>query len=443
MTEVRLAPDHPAAVVGGELRLPKAPGVIRRFWARHPRLADGLIAGLYVVPTLLVWVVAASTQAQPPLWLTLAHVATIGAAGAALLFRRTRPRLLLAAGWLTCLVSAPSAALDAVPILFGLYALAVYRSTRSAWIGLAISVAVGTVSAYLSTWYRTAAELEPIGADSSGTAVGLVVFMLIATLIGVTVGNRRRYLDALIARAHDLARERDQQAQLAAATERARIAREMHDIVSHSLTVMVTLADGSAATAARDPARATEAMQHVAETGRAALADMRRMLGVLAEPDATSEHPEELAPQPGTAALPVLVDRFRAAGLPVQLTTVGPPIADSNLQLTVYRIVQEGLTNALRYAATAHRVDVTVEHADDMVRVDVIDDADVASTSELTSGGKGLVGMRERVALYGGTLEAGPGQQRGWRLRAELRADENSPSADAATLNSDETEDHA
>jgi signal transduction histidine kinase len=417
MTEVRLAPDHPAAVVGGELRLPKAPGVIRRFWARHPRLADGLIAGLYVVPTLLVWVVAASTQAQPPLWLTLAHVATIGAAGAALLFRRTRPRLLLAAGWLTCLVSAPSAALDAVPILFGLYALAVYRSTRSAWIGLAISVAVGTVSAYLSTWYRTAAELEPIGADSSGTAVGLVVFMLIATLIGVTVGNRRRYLDALIARAHDLARERDQQAQLAAATERARIAREMHDIVSHGLTVMITLAEGSAATAARDPDRAAEAMRHVADAGRDALGEMRRMLGVLTGPaDAAADR----SPQPDIAAIPGLVEGFREAGLPVRLTTSGPAITEPALQLTIYRLVQEGLTNALRHAHAARHVDVTVEQHDDVVSITVDDDA-THSASGIIGAGRGLAGLRERVALYGGTLEAGPRAQGGWRLRATLR----------------------
>ena len=108
--------------------------------------------------------------------------------------------------------------------------------------------------------------------------------MLIATLIGVTVGNRRRYLDALIARAHDLARERDQQAELAAAMERSRIAREMHDIVSHGLTVMITLAEGSAATAVRDPERAADAMRHVADAGRDALGEMRRMLGVLTGP---------------------------------------------------------------------------------------------------------------------------------------------------------------
>ncbi|MEF3403964.1 sensor histidine kinase [Agromyces sp. CCNWLW203] len=444
MTEAPISPGYPASVVGGELRLPKPPGVVRQFWARHPWLTDSLITALYFVPTFFGSIATLFASTPPPPWVTVAQLlAIVVAAAAILLFRRREPWLLVAIAWLVCLVVYPFGSTDVFPLLLALYALAVYGSTRAAWIGFAGSVVVTTASSYISVWAHADDTVAPFGANAPASASQFTVLLLIATLIGVTVGNRRRYLNALIARAHDLARERDQQAQLATAVERSRIAREMHDIVSHSLTVMVTLADGSAATAGRDPERAAEAMQHVADTGRAALVDMRRMLGVLAEPDATSEHPEELAPQPGTAALPVLVDRFRAAGLPVQLTTVGPPIADSNLQLTVYRIVQEGLTNALRYAATAHRVDVTVEHADDMVRVDVIDDADVASTSELTSGGKGLVGMRERVALYGGTLEAGPGQQRGWRVRAELRADENSPPADAATLNSDDTEDHA
>ncbi len=416
MTEVQHAPDPPMAV-GGELRLPKAPGVVRRFWARHPRLADGLIAGVYVVPTLFVWVIAASTQAQPPLWLTLAHVAAVGAAGAALLFRRTRPGVLLAAGWLTCLVSAPSGALDAAPILFALYALAVYRSPRSAWIGLAISIGVGASSAYSSTWYRTAAELRPIGPEPSGMSVGLAVSMLIATLIGVTVGNRRRYLDALIARAHDLARERDQQAQLAGAMERARIAREMHDIVSHGLTVMITLAEGSAATAARDPDRAADAMRHVAEAGRDALGEMRRMLGVLAGPaDAAADR----SPQPDVAAIPALVAGFREAGLPVRLTTSGSRITEPALQLTVYRLVQEGLTNALRHAEGARRVDVVIRRTEEAVSVTIDDDAN-DPTTRIPGAGRGLAGLQERVGLYGGLLEAGPLPHGGWRLQAVLR----------------------
>ncbi|WP_235825240.1 sensor histidine kinase [Agromyces badenianii] len=428
MTEAPLSPDYPASVVGGELRLPKPPGVVRQFWARHPWFTDSLITALYFVPTLLGTIATMFASNPPPAWIAVAQLlAVVVAAAAILLFRRRRPWLLVFVAWLVCLVVYPFGSTDVLPMLLALYALAVYGSARAAWIAFAGSVVVAAASSYLAVWAHADGTVAPFGADAPSSASQFAVIMLIATLIGVTVGNRRRYLKALIDRAHDLARERDQQAQLATAVERSRIAREMHDIVSHSLTVMVTLADGSAATIDRNPERAAEAMRHVAETGRAALVDMRRMLGVLAEPGTSTE---ALAPQPGAAALPELVERFRAAGLPVQLTTVGAPIGDPNLQLTVYRIVQEGLTNALRYAATAHLVDVAVSHADGMVQVDVIDDAAAASTSGVVGGGNGLVGMRERVALYGGVLEAGPGTVRGWRLHAELRADEASPNSE-------------
>lgn len=418
MTEARLVPDLPEAAAGEELRLPRPPGVIRRFWARHPRLADGVIAGVYGVPALIGTIITA-LQLSLPVWLVILSVATVLAASAALLlFRRTRPWLALAAAWLACLVSAPSGTLDAFAILLALYALAVYGSTRASWIGFAGSVVVGTSSAYAATWLRDTAFVEPFDADPVSTSIGLAVFMLIATLIGVTVGNRRRYLDALISRAHDLARERDQQAQLAAATERSRIAREMHDIVSHGLTVMITLAEGSAVTAGRDPGRAAAAMRSVADTGRDALEEMRRMLGVLADPaDAAAER----APQPDAAALPGLVDGFREAGLPVRLTTTGAAIAEPALQLAVYRLVQEGLTNALRHAASAEHVDVRIDRRDEVVSVTVEDDAR-HPTTVMSGAGRGLAGLRERVALYGGVLEAGARPGGGWRLHATLNA---------------------
>ncbi|MRG58623.1 two-component sensor histidine kinase [Agromyces sp. CFH 90414] len=402
-------------------------------------------------------IVSATVTDRLPPAVAVAQLGAVVVAGAAiLLFRRRRPWLLLIVAASVCLLVYPFGTTDVLPLLLALYALAVYRSTRSAWIGFGISVAVATLSSYLAVWVGGDDTVVPFGAPALASASQFTVFLLIATLIGVTVGNRRRYLNALIARAHDLARERDQQAQLATALERSRIAREMHDIVSHSLTVMVTLADGSAATADRDPGRAAEAMRQVAETGRAALADMRRMLGVLARPEAptpevagapagpdgpdapvASQEPGDLAPQPGTADLPDLVERYRAAGLPVRLETAGAPITDANLQLTVYRIVQEGLTNALRYAPSAHLVEVAVEHAAGMVRVDVVDDGTTAastgaatgsatrSASGFIGGGNGLVGMRERVALYGGTVEAGPRAAGGWRVHAELRAEED------------------
>lgn len=416
MTDARLAPDHPDAVAGSELRLPRPPGVIRRFWSRHPRLADGLIAGIYGLAAM-VNTISALVEHEPAPWLTITAVATVLAVGVALfLVRRTQPWLVMALAWVACLASTPSGSPEVLGIMLALYALAVYGSSRASWLALGVSVAIGASAAFGASWFG---PLEAALDDPVTTSIGLALFLLISTLIGVTVGNRRRYLDALIARAQDLARERDQQAQLAAAVERSRIAREMHDIVSHGLTVMITLAEGSAATVGRDPERAAAAMRNVADAGRDALGEMRRMLGVLADP---SDAAADLGPQPDLAAIPGLVDGFREAGLPVRLTTAGAPITEPALQLAVYRLVQEGLTNALRHAADANRVDVRIEHHDDEVAVTVEDDARHPSTA-MPGAGRGLAGLRERVALYGGTFAAGPRPGGGWRVHATLRAD--------------------
>ncbi|RXZ70447.1 sensor histidine kinase [Agromyces albus] len=420
MTEAPLSPGYPASVVGGELRLPKPPGVVRQFWGRHPRLTDALIAALYFVPTLL-GTLSFAFEPSGPFWLGLAQLGSVAASAAAMLYRRTRPWLLMGVGWFSCLVIYPLGSIDLFPVLVALYALAVYRSTRAAWVGFGASVVVGTASAYLSVAAQADDMVSPFDIGAPESATQYAIFMLIATLIGVTVGNRRRYLNALIARAHDLARERDQQALLATAVERSRIAREMHDVVAHSVTVMVTLAEGSAATAERDAARAGEAMRLVADTGRGALAEMRRMLGILAESESRDA---ARSPQPGTADLPELIEGFRGAGMPVRLTTIGRPDADPALELTIYRIVQEGLTNTLRHAAAASRVEVTIEYRGDATEVLVVDDGHAPSTTQVEGSGRGLIGMRERVALYSGSLEAGPRTGGGWRLRVVLPRDE-------------------
>ena len=419
MTESRLAPDGPERAAGGELRLPKPPGVIRRFWARHPRLVDGLIAGVYGVPTLISTVVTALQRGLPVLLVILSVATVLGAALSLLLFRRTHPWLVLALAWLACLVSVTSGSLDWFAILLALYAIAVYGSTRASWIGFGMSVAIATLTAHAAAWLHDTRLVEPFDADAWSTSVQIAIAAFIATLIGITVGNRRRYTEALIARAHDLARERDQHAQLTAAAERARIAREMHDVVSHGLTVMITLAEGSAATAGRDADRAATAMRNVADTGREALGEMRRMLGVLNQ---EAEDEAGRSPQPDVAAIPDLVDGFREAGLPVSLTTVGALVAGPALELAVFRVVQEGLTNVLRHAGAPRRVDVRIEHRDRTIDITVDDDAE-ATQSRMSGPGRGLAGLRERVALYGGTLEAGPRPGRGWRLHAVLRTE--------------------
>ncbi|RZU64860.1 signal transduction histidine kinase [Microterricola gilva] len=425
MTHPTFSPDYPASVVGGELRLPKPPGVFRRFWARHPVLTDSLIAAVYAVPTFVgtVGMIVGWGESILPLWVSVLHLFAVAfIAGAVVFWRRRHPWLLMTTAWLLALVVYPLGTTDVLPILVALYSLAVYRSVRAAWIAFGVSLLVGTASAYIAVAALDSGALSPFGDDAPASASQTAVLMLIATLIGVTMGNRRRYLVALIDRARDLARERDQQAELATARERARIAREMHDIVAHSLTVMVTLADGSAATTARDPERAADAMRRVAETGRDALGDMRRMLGLLSEPGEAGTAAGELAPQPDLRALPALIDDFRALGMPVTLRTSGVPVTDGIIELTVYRIVQEALTNALRYAATAHTVTVDIRHAGEDVTVTVRDDAPTPSTTAAPGTGRGLIGMRERIALYGGTLDVGPRAGFGWQVHAQLRA---------------------
>lgn len=420
MTQHHFSPGYPASVVGGELRLPKPPGVFRRFWARHPWFTDSLIASFYFVPAFLGTLALAISGMTPqlPNWVIALHLASIAVMAAGLVvLRRRNPWFLISLAWLICLIAFPMGTTDILPILLSLYALAVYRSVKAAWLGFGISVLVATASSYIAVAMNAGAS-SPFGADAPASASQFAVLMLIATLIGITMGNRRRYLVALIGRAEDLARERDQQGELATARERSRIAREMHDIVAHSLTVMVTLADGSAATSTRDPERAADAMRRVAETGRDALGDMRRMLGLLTDPNGEAG---ALAPQPGVHALPELIEGFRAMGMPVSLRTTGAPALDTNLELTIYRIAQEALTNALRYASTAHNVTVEVSYADDATTVTISDDAPRASSSASLGSGRGLIGMRERVALYGGTLEAGPRAGYGWRVRAELK----------------------
>jgi signal transduction histidine kinase len=245
-----------------------------------------------------------------------------------------------------------------------------------------------------------------------------------AGLVGANIRTRRAYLASIEDRNLHLELERDQQAQLAAAAERARIAREMHDIVAHNLSVMIALADGAALTAGDDPARATTAMRQVSVTGRQALMEMRRLLGVLRD-----DGPVALEPQPGLTDLETLLTQVRLVGLRGELVTEGRlPTLPAGLQLTIYRLVQEALTNTLKHAIEPHTATVRLRFSDEFgLEVEVTDDG--AATSQAAGGpaaraGHGINGMRERAAVYGGTVEAGPRSGRGWQVRGrfDLRA---------------------
>jgi len=243
--------------------------------------------------------------------------------------------------------------------------------------------------------------------------VGSIIFTIVWT-IAFGVGRKSVEADEAKERAARAEREREERARSAVSEERARIARELHDVVGHSVSVMTVQASAVRRLLRPEQQREREALLIVEQTGREALAEMRRMVGVLRRP----EEGPALAPQPTLEHLDKLVEHAREAGLPVELRVEGEPLPlPAGLDLTAYRLVQEGLTNALKHAR-ADRAQVLVRYTDGDIEVTVSDDGQGAGSDD--GGGHGLVGMRERVAVYGGELEAGPRPEGGYRLRAKL-----------------------
>jgi signal transduction histidine kinase len=236
-------------------------------------------------------------------------------------------------------------------------------------------------------------------------------------LVGLYVGTRRAYLAELRDRARRLERERDASSALAAAEERARIAREMHDSVAHHLTVIVALSDGALRAVTRSPAEACDAIRDVSGTARQALSETRRVLGVLR----TGVGEEPRRPQPGVAELDALVARVRSAGLPVRYECTGI-VADlpTGVQLAVFRLIQEALTNTMKHAGPRASAAVRLRVALGEVRVDIEDDGAGGKTKVGAAGG-GLTGMRERIRAFGGELDCGPRDPQGWRVSARIR----------------------
>ena len=421
MKETQFTLDRPFVPTEGELRLPTPPGMVGRFWVRHPWLSDALVASAYFVPMAIIVLIDLIAQAElglPPQALSAAGLVVV--ITAALLFRRHAPLLVLGVTCAGLLSAFPGQSQgDTLPVLIALYTVAVYRGVRSAWVSLAAAVGVGALSAFLGA-----------GSYASWLAVAsqYAILMLAATLVGVTVGDRKRYVAALVELAAQLARERDQQAQLARITERGRIAREMHDIVAHSLSVMVALADGADALLVKDPERSRAALREVATTGRGSMTEMRRLLGVLSDDQAEQNDPGvtdvPLTPQPGTDQLVDLAASFRSAGLPVRLEFTGRIPGNTGVQLTIYRIVQESLTNALRYAAQPTEVSVRLTTVTGKVTVAVSHDGPLRATAPSLGSGRGIIGLRERVALYDGTLSAGRLPGGGWQVHATMAIDE-------------------
>ncbi|MFC7219565.1 sensor histidine kinase [Streptomyces polyrhachis] len=279
----------------------------------------------------------------------------------------------------------------------------------------------------------TIAELRwPERGQSLAGMIASVVFMTVAFLMAWVLGDsmrtRRAYYAQLEERAHRLEREREAQSRIAVAAERARIARELHDVVAHNVSVMVVQADGAAYVLDTAPDQAKAALTTISATGRQALTEMRRLLGVLRTDERGKGAPGSAAyvPQPGVEQLTELVEQVRGAGLTVDFTVEGTPCElPSSVELTAYRIVQEALTNTRKHGGPQAGATVRLTYGEDGVQLLVEDDGRGAGRELYEEGGEdgqghGLIGMRERVGMVGGVLDAGPRPGGGFRVTALL-----------------------
>ena len=372
----------------------------RRLIRTHPLATDALLAAvlLGLCSAWLAWSDFASYRAA------VVQTALIST----LVFRRRYPTAVFLtastiafAQWL---LGFP--VLGDVTLLVALYTVAAHESRMRALLAAAVLEAGAIMASF--RW------------QLAGTVPRSLLFlsaMVVAALFaGLTAASGSRYLAWMDERARRLETERDQQAVIVAAAERTRIARELHDIVSHSLSVVITLADAAAVVGRSDPAGGVEAMTEASEVARRALTDMRAMLGVLR----TDETSAGLAPQPGIDDLGALVERIRATGLPVALSVEAAAFPlSATAELTAYRIVQEALTNTLRHT-TARHATVTIAYDQPRLRLRIADDGTAKAPDEHR--GHGIEGMRERAALHGGALRAGPdpAAPEGWLVEATL-----------------------
>lgn len=396
------------------LSVPPSPGALiarwgselRAFAARRPALADAmfvLILLLVGIPHLIkdpparpvsAWALEIALYV-PLIWRRRVPL-TVFAAVAAVAFVQWLVGVLLTTGDFA--------------VLIALYSVAAHSSLRR----LLLAGAVTEIGVALATdqWAPRTLTVR-VFVLSSGMCTA-------ATVLGLNLRTRRAYLASLEDRAARLERERDQQAQIVAVEERARIARDVHDIVTHSLSVMVALTDGVEYSLPASPERAAEAAGKASEIGRQAIAEMRRVLEVLrdGEPGGGDRHP-----QPGLSRLDMLFTEVRAAGLPVEFVVSGrPPAMASGAELTIFRIIQEALTNIRKHTAPGTTARVRLEYTTESVNLEITDDGRPAVPVAAEDGhpGHGIAGMRERVAIYDGLLQAGPLPGGGWRVRARF-----------------------
>jgi signal transduction histidine kinase len=358
-----------------------------------------------VTPPVLLSAVAAHellfNRSGPVTWLLVMSIIW------PLVLRRRAPVMIFAASLVLALAfwATNTFTVANLSVLVALYSVAAHRSTRYA-LCAAAAVEVGVV--------LIALRFAPT--DSFNDAIILLSGLAAAALfLGTTMRSQRRYLASIEERTRQLEHERSQQAQLAAATERTRIAREMHDIVAHGLSVVITLAQGAAIAVEENPHEAARAMEQAADAGRQSLQEMRKLLQVLRD-----DTPARKDPEPDLTALDQLIGDVRQTGLTVHLVSHGDYAQlSAATQTTVYRIVQEALTNVLKHADHATAATVTLDFASDEVRLSVENDDRPSGRPVSQAFGNGVIGMRERVALFGGSVDSSP-TAAGWLVRGHL-----------------------
>ena len=371
----------------------------RRGWRS---IAFDVVLALLATVAELAQVIGASGK---PSWAALLLAV---AAGGVLVLRRTAPLAVLA----TTLTAAAAIVAfgddpSGVAVMIALYSTAALCERQVSLAALALTVAI---AAPLS-----AATADTPGRETSAWFGAIIVVVLAVGIwgLGAYAQTQRRYRRELQERAASAEREREQLARIAVHEERASIARELHDIVAHSVSVMLVGVRGARDALRASPEVAEETLARVERSGEQSLAELRRILALLREPAQRAES----RPQPSLAELDELVASYRAAGLAVRLEVIGEPTPlPSGVELSVYRIVQEALTNALKHSG-ATSVTVTLAFRDAHLELEVVDDG--APTPGAATG-QGLIGMRERVALLGGELETGQRGGGGFRVAARL-----------------------
>jgi signal transduction histidine kinase len=377
----------------------------------HPLLVDALITVGVIIVIFLLGVAGEVTGSGLAFFANLALVST-------LLLRRVAP--VLSFGALSLLLAlqvllTPAILPGDLAFLFGLYAIAAYGPRWARWTGLATGLAGALIAA--SRWWASPTD-GVTWWDMHGQNLALLcAVVLFAWTLGSLRRTRVNYIFGLEERALQLERDAEQQATIAAAAERSRIAREMHDVVAHSLSVIVVQADGALYASARRPEAAVEALRTISATGRESLTQMRRLIGVLHEDE---DDGAERSPMPTVDDLDRLVEQVRGSGVGVDLAVHGDAArVDGATGLTVYRIVQEALTNTLKHGGPDVRASVQVAYDPEAVSVLVADDGRGAASLD-DGAGHGLLGMRQRIAVHDGTVVARPRPGGGFEVRATV-----------------------